>query len=283
MYRFTVLILCVVCSTAVLVQCGPSSDPGQMEIAGSSTVLPVVSQAAERYTNTHSDVKIVVNAGGSGTGIHLLGEDEIDIGMSSRKITAEERKQYSDVDFVKHVIGLDAVLPVVSDEIYDSGVTALSRSEIAGIYRGDITNWKEVGGPDREIFVVDKERSRGTRHVFMSFLFDNPNQSAPGADVVLGANNEEQNAIARSDAAIGMLSKPWINDDVRGLGIKQKDGTVVRATQQRIRNGNYPIQRQLRVFTDGPPDGLAERFIQYLRGNDGQGIVQESGYVRVSK
>lgn len=144
----------LVFSTVFLLHFDRSSQDHTLSIAGSTTVLPVVSKAAERYMRNDQDASIVVNTGGSGPGINLLGEGEIDIGMSSRALTPGEKRRYGGVEFNKHVIGLDAVLPVVSDDVYESGVRSLTRSELAGIYRGDIENWSEVEGPDRAIFVV---------------------------------------------------------------------------------------------------------------------------------
>lgn len=115
-------------------------------VSGSTTVLPIVSKAAEQFRLTHPDVNIVVNPGGSGVGINLLGGKKIRIGMASRNITRNEIEKYPDVHFITHSIGKDAVVPVTSSEIYNAGVTALAIEQIAGIYRGEIKNWKDVGG-----------------------------------------------------------------------------------------------------------------------------------------
>jgi len=247
--------------------------------AGSSTVLPVVSNAAEEFKRRHSDVNIMVNAGGSGVGIKLLGEKNIQIGMISRNITQEEIKEYPDVEFVTHRIGRDAVVPVVSSEIYNAGLQALTIEQIAKIYKGDIKNWKELGGPDKKILVVDKEISRGTRHVFMEIILGNKEAEAPGADLVLGSNNEEQTAIAQSGAAIGMLSNAWINDDVRGLSIILANGEVVEPSIQNIISGKFPIIRDLLLITNGKPRGKTREFIDFIKSSDGQKIVEQAGYI----
>ncbi len=252
-----------------------------IQVAGSTTVLPVVSKAAERFGTLHPEVQVFVNAGGSGVGINQLGEGKIDIGMASREITQAEYAKYPKVHFVTHAIGRDAVVPVVSSEIFDAGVHVLSLEQIARIYKGEIRNWKEVGGPDREILAVDKERSRGTRHVFMQAVMGDEEADAPGADLVLGSNNEEQTAIAQSDAAIGMLSHAWLNDDVKGLSIRMPDGTVVPPTLENLANGTFPITRDLLLITDGEPRGNVKAFIEFILSPEGQRIVEESGYVRI--
>jgi len=150
------------------------------------------------------------------------------------------------------------------------------------IYTGDIKNWREVGGPDRDIFVIDKEVSRGTRQVFMDVILGDPKADAPGADLVTGSNNEEQTALVQSDAAIGMLSVAWLNDDVRGLSIVLDNGTRVAPSIQNIRAGAYPFVRDLNVVRRTDLKPAAEQFMAYLLDTDGQEIVEKSGYIGVA-
>ncbi|XWN37725.1 MAG: phosphate ABC transporter substrate-binding protein [Balneola sp.] len=252
-----------------------------ISIGGSTTVLPVVSNAADSYRQSNSDIRIIVNAGGSGVGINQVGENKLDIGMTSRSITDEEKSKYPDVDFKTISIGKDAVVPVVSSEIYAAGVTSLTLQQIGDIYSGKITNWNELGGPDKEILCVDKETSRGTRHVFMSAVLGDKEAPAPGADLVLGSNNEEQTALTQSDAAIGMLSIAWLNNDVKGLTILMNNGDKIDPTLSNIINGSFPITRDLLIVTNGEPTGKTKDFIDFILSNEGQGIVEKTGYVRI--
>ncbi len=270
-FAFVVLLLILISSC---------SKKESITVSGSSTVLPVVALAAEKFTN-NSGIKVVINGGGSGVGINQLGEGKIDMGMSSRDITGDEVNSYPDVNFITNSIAKDAVIPVVSTQIYEEGVQALSLDQIGQIYKGEITNWNEIGGPDREILVVDKEASRGTRHVFMEAVFGNKNAKAPGADIVLGSNNEEQTAIAQSNAAIGMLSLPWLNDKVRGLSIAIENGKKIKPVRENVVNGTFPVVRDLILVTNGEPAGKTKEFIDYILSEEGQSIVEEAGYVRV--
>ena len=253
-----------------------------INIAGSTTVLPIISIAAEEFRKNNPEINIIVNEGGSGVGVNQLGEGKINIGMVSRDITQEEISAYPNVIFRPISIGIDAVVPVVSSEIYNAGITSLTLEEIAKIYRGEIRNWKELGGPDKEILVIDKEVSRGTRHVFMEIILGNKEAIAEGADLVLGSNNEEQTALVQSDAAIGMLSNAWLNEDVKGLNIKMLDGTLIEPSLENIINNKFPITRDLLIVTNGKPAGAIEDFIEYLLSSEGQKIVEEAGYVRIN-
>jgi phosphate transport system substrate-binding protein len=255
-----------------------AQDSTVIRIAGSTTVLPIVSRAAEGFQSRHPSVKITVNAGGSGVGIHGAGTGRFDIGLASREITPKENRRYASLHTT--VIGRDAVACVVSSEIFHAGVRTLSKQQIGDIYLGKITNWKQVGGPDRPIVVIDKETHRGTRHVFMQYLFGNPKARAPGARLVTGSNNEEQAKIAQSDSAIGMLSIAWINEDVAGIGIHE-GSQVIQPTLDNVRNGRFPIARNLNLVTAGQPAGAAKLFIDYLLSEEGQRLVAESGYIPI--
>lgn len=250
-------------------------------VSGSTTVLPIISRAAEVFNESENNFNIIVNAGGSGVGINQLGEGKIDIGMTSRDLKKEEIESYPEVEFNTISIGKDAVVPVVSSEIYNAGVTTLSLNQIAKIYNGEIGNWKELGGPDKEILCIDKEQSRGTRHVFMKIVMGDKEAEAPGADLVMGSNNEEQTAIVQSDAAIGMLSNAWLSEDVKGLNIKLDNGKVISPNLQTISSGKFPITRDLFILTNGTPKGNVKAFIDFLLSPEGQEIVEKSGYVRI--
>jgi phosphate transport system substrate-binding protein len=255
-------------------------DSAVIRIAGSTTVLPIVSRAAEQFQRRNASVKITVNAGGSGVGIHGAGTRWLDVGLASREITPKENNRYKASRLNTVVIGRDAVACVVSSEIFHSGVHSLTRQQIGDIYLGRITNWKEVGGPDRQIIVIDKEAHRGTRHVFMQYLFGKSNARAPGARLVTGSNNEEQAKIAQSDSAIGMLSIAWINDDVVGIGIRE-GRRVIQPTLKNVRVGRFPIARNLNLITAGDPKGEVAEFVNYLLSEEGQKFVESSGYIPI--
>jgi phosphate transport system substrate-binding protein len=256
------------------------ADTGsRIKIVGSTTVLPVASRSAQQFMKS-SSIRILVNAGGSGVGIHTVAGGRADIGMASRGISQDESERFEKSHLKIHPVGLDAVACVVSSEIYQAGVQQLTARQIAGIYMGEIRNWKEVGGPNRKIVVVDKERHRGTRHVFMQYVFGNASQRTPGTLLVTGSNNEEQAKIAQSDSAIGMLSFNWINDDVKAVSLLDH-GKEIMPTWEAVRQGSYPIVRKLNFITAGNPKGEIKAFIDFVKGREGQKIVEESGYIPI--
>jgi phosphate transport system substrate-binding protein len=276
----TTLIVFSIAITSLVLGCGKKKET--IHVDGSTTVLPGVTKAADEFKKTNPDVTIIINAGGSGVGVKMVGEKKVELGMISRDIEQEEKSKYPNVNFTVYSIGRDAVVPVVSSEIYDAGVKALTFDQIKAIYLGEIKNWKQLGGPDREILVIDKEKSRGTREVFAEKVLGNKKADAPGAKLVLGSNNEEQTAVIQSDAAIGMLSNAWLNKDVKGLAIKMGDQTI-EPTMENIINNKFPIERNLSVISDGEATGKLKEFIDFLKSAEGQKIVEESGYVKLSQ
>lgn len=275
------IVIPVVCIMLFLGCSQPKNNT--IRVAGSTTVLPVVSVAAEAFMKSNPESKIIVNAGGSGVGVNQVGSQQIEIGMISRDITQKEIEQYPQTSFKTHAIGRDAVVPVVSSEIYNAGITSLTLEQIAKIYRGEISNWNELNGPDKNILVIDKEASRGTRHVFMEIVLGDKEAVAQGADLVLGANNEEQTALVQSDAALGILSNAWLNDDVKGISIIMPDGSIVEPTLENIINNKFPITRDLVLVTNGIPTGETKAFIDFIKSPQGQEIVKQNGYVSISK
>ena len=253
----------------------------RITVVGSTTVLPLVTRAAEQFVKKKNGaVTITVNGGGSGVGVQSAGRGQADIGMASREITPRERKRFRSSGLQTLAVGRDAVACVVSQEVYSAGVRALSKEQIGDIYLGKIKNWQAVGGPDREIVVIDKERHRGTRHVFMKYVFDNENARTPGTRLVTGSNNEEQTKIAQSDSAIGMLSFAWMNGDVVGVGIRE-GSEVIEPTLENVRLNRFPIARDLILVFAGEPEGILKEFLDFIMSPDGQQIVAGSGYIPV--
>jgi len=250
-----------------------------LHAVGSTTVLPVMSRAATIFHNMHPDITITVSGGGSGVGIASMIQHTAQIGMASRNTTPEEQSQLSGK--VKNiVIARDAVAVVVSKAVYLGGITHLSLAQIANIYRGKITNWKQLGGPDMRILAIDKEASRGTRQVFAEAVLGSAHARAPGASLISGSNNEEQAIVAHSNQAIGMLSNAWLNDKVRGLAI-DVDGEAIKPSIEQIRNGKYPISRGLHVLIAQDASPATHDLIAFLLSDAGQKIVKQAGYLPI--
>ncbi|MDX8381230.1 MAG: substrate-binding domain-containing protein [Ghiorsea sp.] len=278
----TSLSIAAIFTFSILTQATAQADE-RIGIVGSTTVLPVVSQAATLYHKTHPDVVITVSGGGSGVGIASVIQGTAQIGMASRETTTEEQAKLGtlksgEVDNI--IIAADAVAVSVSKAVYESGIHALKVEQIADIYRGKIRNWQELGGLDTTIVVIDKEASRGTRHVFAKAILGDKHARAAGASIISGSNNEEQAIISRSDAAIGMLSNAWLNDKVRGIDIIV-NGKAISPSITHVRDHTYPIARGLHILLPHNASEQAKQFVAFLLSKQGQAIVKKVGYLPV--
>ncbi|MFO8110265.1 MAG: phosphate ABC transporter substrate-binding protein [Thermoplasmata archaeon] len=252
---------------------GDDDLSGELVITGSSTVLPIAQLAAEDFMDKHPDVNVMVSGGGSGHGISQLASGDADIGDASREVKQSEIDQYSNVDFYDNQVAKDGVAIVVSKDIYDAGVTDLSSSEVVDIYEGDITNWNDLGGPDKEIFVVERQEGSGTRDTFMEALgLDSTN-----ADAAKQENSDVVATVTTTDNAIGYVGLGYVGDDNPAIKL---DGTA--PTEENIVSGDYTISRALHMYTDGEPTGLAKAFIDFVLSSEGQRIVADEGFISMN-
>lgn len=192
--------------------------------------------------------------------------------MSSREPTPEEQARLAGKARLVPV-ARDAVAVVVSKAVAVGGVKALTLDQIAAIYRGRITNWKQVGGPDARILVIDKEPGRGIRHVFAEVVLGDAQARAPGAMLVAGSNNEEQAIVARSDSAIGMLSNAWLNDQVRAVAESR--------SRPRLRISKTAATPSVGICSCWccKAKSAAADFVDFLLSPAGQEIVSQVGYL----
>jgi len=258
-----------------LVMSGCTEEGGETElvVTGSSTVLPIAQQAAEQFNKDHDDITVQVSGGGSGHGIASLAKGEADIGMASREAKQSEIDDYSDIDFYDNQVAKDGVGVIISKDIYSEGVVGLTTDEVADIYNGKITNWKEVGGPDKEIFVVERQEGSGTRDTFMDALgLDSTN-----ADSAQQENSDVKSSVKTADNAIGYVGLGYIDSSTPGIRL---DG--VSPSEDNVKSGDYPISRALHMYTDGEPEGAAKEFLDYILSSEGQQIVAEEGFIPVN-
>ena len=254
-----------------------------LRITGSTTVNPVVSEAAEVLREDKGLAITIDTAGGSTGGINAVGDGRADVGMSSRGLNDSDRVKFPAVDFRPVSIGRDAVSIVVSKDVWEGGIKNLTSVQIRDIYEGRVTNWKEIGGPDRRVVFFNREPGRGEWEVFTKFLYSDRKEAPKTNHAMLGSNEETRNKTGGTRGAVTFLSTPWADGQrVFALGIKSDDGSVVEATGTNIANGSYPMTRPLYVITNGEPTGAAKTLINYLLSAPGQELVTKHGYLSLA-
>lgn len=280
----------VIVGLSALVACGGSSTStggqgssgGTLRLSGSTTVTPVAADAAENLRA--SGLRITVDSqGGSAGGLAQLGQGQVEIAMSSKPLSDSDRKAYPSVDHVSTQIGADAVGIVVRREVFDGGVTNLTREQVKALFEGRVRSWKELGGPDISVFVYDKEPGRGTREMLNKYLYgaDGHAPPPPRSDsfAIVGANEEGRAKLLSTPGAVTPLSTSFITGQPK-LAALAIDG--ITPTTEHIVAGTYELARPLYLITNGPPEGDAKRFVDFILAEDGQALVRKAGYIDLS-
>ena len=254
----------------------------KLKIQGSSTVNPIVAEAAEILEKQHGWQIIVDTQGGSTGGIHALGQGLVDIAMSSKPLSEKEKKLYPQTEFQVTPIGLDAIVLAISAPVWQSGIQSLSREEIQRIYGLQVTKWSQLGGPNSRIVFYNKEPGRGTWHVFAKWLYGDVKKAPLVSHPEVGGNEEAKNKVANHRGAITQLSLAWVEKDTRlfGLGIKDQ-GKTIEASEASIQSGGYPLARKLFTLTNQNSSPASAKFIDFLLSEEGQQLVRKHGFIPV--
>jgi phosphate transport system substrate-binding protein len=276
--------LAVVLATA----CGGSGSGstagggGTLRVSGSTTVNPVAADAAEVLRR--QGLTITVDAqGGSAGGISQLAQGQVEIAMSSKAVAEADRSAFPAADFHSTQIGSDAVGIIVRREVYDGGVRNLTRDQLRAVFEGRVRNWREVGGPDLEVFVYDKEPGRGTREVIDKYLYGSAEAPPPSQSnnvAIVGGNEEGRAKVLSTPGGVTPLSTSFIADHPR-LAAVAVDG--VEPTPAHIVDRSYAMFRPLFLITNGPPAGAAKTFVDYVVSDEGQKLVTRHGYLTLAE
>jgi phosphate transport system substrate-binding protein len=241
---------------------------GLLKIAGGTAHIPVMKEAAKIIMSENPDIRITIAGGGSGVGIKQVGEGLIDIGNAGRKATEKEIATYN-LHMVKWAI--DGVGVVVNPK---NSVTSLTTSQLQDIFSSKISNWKELGGEDREINLYDRDAASGTRSVFWKKALKKTDVSKK-ANVVV-SNGAMKTAVAGDPYGIGFVSVGHIDKTVSPVAL---DGVVPNL--ETVKNGTYGVARGLYSLTKGESKGLSKLFLDFLISPTGQKIAVDKGFIAV--
>ncbi|MDY6913280.1 MAG: phosphate ABC transporter substrate-binding protein [Planctomycetota bacterium] len=270
----------VVATALCVVSCGAAKSAAQektkLQIEGSTTVGPIADAFAEVFGRKYKNVSITVKKTGSGDGAAALIDGRCDIATMSRFMKAKEftKAVSKGVMPVAHVVAMDGVCVVVHPS---NPVRALSSDQVRKIYKGEISNWSQLGGADNKIVVISRDTSSGTYETFHKLLMQKQKMNA-GVEYV--NSNPQAHARAKTTAgAIAYVGLGFVDKNVKALKI---DG--VMPTRKTIVTGTYPISRPLFMFTDGYPKlgSAVHAFVTFHLTERGQEVVEAKGFVPVT-
>lgn len=244
----------------------------ELVINGSTTVLPIIQKVAETYMAANPGVDIALSGGGSGNGMKALIDGLATIAMSSRDIKSSETDLAAKkgIHPVRIPVAVDALVPVVHPE---NPVSSLSLEQLKDIYAGRITNWKELGGTDTKIVVISRDTSSGTYETWESLVMKSE-KVMPQA-LLQASNGAVVQTVSKNRNAIGYVGIGYMAPILKGLHI----GTLIASPESAL-SKQWPLARELYLFTNGQPTGTAEAFIKYaLDPAKGQKAVLEAGFV----
>jgi len=249
----------------------------RLSMGGSTTVEPIISSAMEVYrAETDAKAELSYDAPGSSAGIRGLLDGQYDIGAASRKLKDSEISAGA----TPVQIATDGLAIIVNGNV---PIDDISMEDAAGVFAGEITNWKDLGGPDHEIVVVNRDEASGTRGAFLELVLENV--LGDDAKFTLNALVTESNGnmatmVAQTPFSIGYASLNVL-PRLREAGGKSLSVNGVKDDIENVIDGSYPISRPLNVATVGEPTGDAKVFIDFLLSSRGQQIVEEAGYLAV--
>ncbi len=256
---FLLPLTSLILAALVLGGCGQTL-PGTITEGGSSTVQPLADKWAKAFEAQNPEVKVIVQGGGSSAGVKGCAQGILDIGAASRELKSSEVSEYPDL-VVTHVAA-DGVAIVV----HPSNNTAdLTLEEIRNIFAaGSSATWT----------VINREEGSGTREVFEKKVMAGT-EVASNAEF-LPSNGAVKQKVAATPSAIGYISLGYVDLSVKALSVGG-----VTCSEASCVNGSYPVTRYLNFITKGGPEGLTKEFIDFCLSAEGQGIVEEEGYISI--
>ena len=261
----------------VLAGMGAYAKSSVVQIKGSDTILNASQAIVEEYMKTNKKARIAVTGGGSGVGIASLINKTADIAMASRNIKSSEvealKKQGVAVEEI--VLGYDGITVIIN---HGNHIKNLDKKTLAGIFAGEITNWKELGGDDAKIVVLSRDSSSGTHAYFKEEILrggDSKSVVEYGQDTLYMPSNQAiLQEVAKSKYAIGYIGMGYMNDTVDSLAV---DG--VKPTFETVADKTYPIAREVFWYVDSARDGVTKEVVDFAVSDKGQEIVKEEGFV----
>jgi phosphate transport system substrate-binding protein len=270
------LVVLLAVSSLPVGGCAPGSrSPQKLNVSGSTTILPIAEEAADAFGTAHPGTTVLVSGLGSSAGIEAVSAGTAQIGTSSRDLKPEEGK----LGLVDFPIAYDGIAVIVSPE---NRVGALSMQQLRDVFSGKIVNWRQVGGEDRPIQLVNRDEASGTREAFQKLVMKGA-KFDPAATVLPGTG-QVRDVVARAPGAIGYISLGFVKPRFTNVRVKSLTVQGVQPSEKTVADKTYPIGRVLHFFTKGQPTGLTKQFVDFVLSSAIQkGVVTDAGFIPIAE
>lgn len=274
---FSALIVLILAITFLGCQLTKPAQPlpkkaKRIKISGSRTCLPLMEILAKAYKKKHPGVEIAFLPGAhSPAGIQGVHSNTLDIGSVSRELTPEEAQ----LSLVYKVVSNDGLAIFTSKDIKINNITT---EQVKKIYAGTITNWKEVGGPDAKIVVLDRAEDESAKIILRKYVIGDVKVTAEAT--VLNLESDMVYALKTTPDAIGYLSLGYSISKSLPLNIVSLDG--VRPSVKNVHNGTYKVVRPLGIVYKKRPQGLIKDFLNFIFSKEGREVMKKNGYAAAS-
>lgn len=263
--------LLLVVLLAVSLSATAGAAVGTLVLDGSTTVGPLAKTFAAYFTKKYG-VRVTVSESGSGNGAKSLINGSCTIATMSRAMKAAEiaAARQKGVNPVASVVALDGLAMVVHPA---NPVRSLTKAQISSIYRGSITNWREVGGPNARIVVIQRESNSGTEESFKELVIGK-GVAIIGSAETQSSNGSVKSRVSTTLSAIGFLGHGFVDGSVKVIAV---NGILPTVTT--VKNGTYPVSRPLYFYTNGQPSGVVKQFVDLPKSPEGKRMITELGFI----
>nr|WP_057888533.1 phosphate ABC transporter substrate-binding protein PstS family protein [Companilactobacillus mindensis] len=269
--RLVALFAIMIPMIFVLSGCKGSGSQETITAVGSSAAQPLVELAGEEFTKDNPNEYVNVQGGGTGTGLSQIQQGAVNIGNSD--LYAEQKKDINASKLVDHRIAAVGMIPVVNKDVK---VKSLTIKQLRQIFSGQVTNWKQVGGQDLPITIINRADGSGTRASFESDVMNGtPFVRAQEQD----SSGMVRQIVYNTQGAISYLAMPYLNDTVKTVNVNG-----VKPTIENIENNKWEIWSYEHLYTNGQPTGMTKKFLDFIMTDKVQtNVVRKMNYVPIKE